>query len=51
MTELEKELTQRLEKIRINACYRLVTEPSFELIEVVKDVNEFCKQNRKSYSV
>lgn len=51
MTELEKELTQRLEKIRINACYRLVAESSFELIEIVKDVNEFCKRNKKSYLV
>lgn len=52
MTELEKEVAQRLEKIRINSSYYNLSDNDFDLLDVygVKDVNLFYKEyKRKLY--
>ena len=49
MTKLEeKEILQRLEKIRINSSYYLYSDNNFKLYEAKdKDVNAFCFNNKK----
>lgn len=48
-TELEKEVAQRLEKIRINSSYYKLADYDFDLLDVygVKDVNSFCKEHKQ----
>ena len=51
-TELEKEVAQRLEKIRINSSYYRLSDNNFDLFDAygVKDVNSFYKEyKRKLY--
>lgn len=49
MTELEKSIAQRLEKIRINSSYYGLSDNDFYLFDVygVKDVNSFCKAYKR----
>lgn len=52
MTELKKDIAQRLEKIIINSSYYSISDSDYDLLDVyrVKDVNLFCKAyKRKLY--
>lgn len=49
MTELEKEVAQRIEKIRINSSYYSLSDNDFDLLYVYeeKDVNTFYKEHKQ----
>lgn len=49
MTELEKEVAQRIEKIRINSSYYNLSDNDFDLLDVYgeKDVNTFYKEYKQ----
>ena len=52
MTELKKDIAQRIEKMIINSSYYSISDSDFDLLNVygVKDVNSFCKAyKRKLY--
>lgn len=52
MTELQKDIAQRLEKIKINSSYYNLLDNVFDLLDAygVKDVNSFYKEyKRKLY--
>lgn len=51
-TELERDIAQRLEKIKINSSYYSLSDNDFDLLDAygVKDVNSFYKEyKRKLY--